>query len=81
VDPNRALLRKLAEGIVTGAITSGRQAMEAFGIKAKFGIVTRWATGLPPENAASTIKAKGSSTPGIDSGETRKAVDYKVYDR
>lgn len=41
-------------------------------------IQQRIAAGIPPENAESTIAAKGSSKPLIDSGQLRASIAYEV---
>jgi hypothetical protein len=75
---NADLMRKLSAGLISGKVRSLDEAMRLFGEKAKGSMVRRMGEGIPPPNAPSTIARKGSSTPGIDSGEVRKAVDFKV---
>lgn len=77
---NKDLFRKIAQSILaTGRRALGlNEGMRLFGEKLKGSMVRRMGDGIPPPNAASTIARKGSSTPGIDSGELRKHVDFKV---
>lgn len=75
---NRDLLRKLGHGLVTGQIKNAAEGLRLFGEKAKQSMVRRMGDGIPPPNASSTIARKGSETPGVDSGEVRKAIDFKV---
>ena len=41
-------------------------------------IVERISEGIDPANAASTVKAKGSSTPLIDTGHLRNSITYEL---
>lgn len=53
-------------------------AFEATGVWAVGQIQQRIAQGIDPDNADSTIDAKGSSTPLIDSGQFRQSISSKV---
>ena len=67
--------------IIERAVSNGepiKQALERVGVVA-VGMVQKYMTELrTPPNAPSTIKAKGSSNPLIDSGVLRQSVTYKV---
>lgn len=67
--------------IIEKAIKDGKplnQALEVVGVVA-VGHVQKYMTDLrTPPNAPSTIKAKGSSNPLIDSGALRQSVSFKV---
>jgi hypothetical protein len=71
-------LRQLGEAVIKGTIASPEQAMERFGLHAVGGMQKRMAAGIEPELADSTVAAKGSSTPLIDSGQMRSAITHKV---
>ena len=60
------LLKDLADAVGTSALEQIQEAFKTEG----FG---EWA-----ENRPATIKAKGSSSPLIDTGRLRKAITYKV---
>ena len=81
VDGNRkraqGILKKLLQRVIAGELTEDA-ALEQFGAWAKGEIQTRIARGVPPPNAASTVKRKGSSTPLIDTGILRSSIDYEV---
>lgn len=70
-------LRKLMVLVVQGKMTK-EQALELLGQKGVGEIQARIAAGIAPENAASTIEAKGSSTPLIAGGQLRSAISYAV---
>lgn len=38
-------------------------------------------SGIPPPNAPSTIRAKGSSRPLVDTGRYLNSIDYQYYDK
>lgn len=81
VDTNRARYLKLL-GVGVGAAIDGTRSMDQsfdlVGIKAVGDIQQAIADGIEPENADSTVERKGSSTPLIDSGQLRQAIDYEV---
>ena len=81
VDGNRkraqGILKKLLQRVIAGELTEDA-ALEQFGAWAKGEIQARIARGVPPPNAASTVKRKGSSTPLIDTGILRSSIDYEV---
>ena len=71
-----ALLRQVVAGKLTEKV-----ALERFGLWFQGLIQKRIAAGIPPENAASTVKRKGSSKPLIDTGQLRSSVSYAVRRR
>lgn len=74
-----AALRKDGERILAGQ-TTAKASLNKLGIKA-VGHVKRRITSLKtPPNAPSTIAAKGSSNPLIDTGGLRNAVTYQLTD-
>lgn len=77
-DKLKVAMNKALEGDEAGA----RKSLEAAGMYGQ-NIARGWFTnpdnGWPP-NAESTIKAKGSDKPLIDTGEMRKAITYVVRD-
>ena len=81
VDGNRkraqGILKKLLQRVIAGELTEDA-ALEQFGAWSKGEIQARIARGVPPPNAASTVKRKGSSTPLIDTEVLRSSIDYEV---
>lgn len=71
-------LRKIGEAVVKGTVPSIEQGLERFGLLAVGQIQQRIADGIEPELAASTIAAKGSSTPLVDTGVLRSSITSKV---
>jgi hypothetical protein len=80
-DENRAQAQKRLKGllqkVIKGDLTED-QALEQFGLWAQAGIQQRMAQGIPPPNAESTVKQKGSSTPLIDTGVLRSSVSFEI---
>lgn len=70
-------VRKIGIGI-SFARTDLRRGLDLLGSMIKGDIQRRIAAGVPPPNAPSTIKRKGSSTPLIDTGQMRAALDHEV---
>lgn len=70
-------IRSLGLAVIKGPLDAP-QAIEQLGLLLKAKIQERISNGIYPENAASTIAKKGSSTPLIDTGQFRSSVDYKV---
>jgi len=73
----RADLVVLMQSVVRGERTSA-QILELMGQRCVAQIQARMAEGVPPPNAPSTIKAKGSSTPLVNEGILRSSVSYRV---
>jgi hypothetical protein len=74
-----ALVSRLNDRVLTGRMSED-QALGLIGTKAVGEIQKRMARGIQPENAPSTIAAKGSSKPLIDTGRLRQSVTYAVVD-
>lgn len=75
---HNALIRDLAKSVGQGR-TGTRQALEQLGARAAGDIQEAIADRIPPANAPSTIKRKGSSTPLIDDGDLRRAITHQVF--
>lgn len=67
----------LQRAVLRGALTT-RNALDLLGLFVKGEIQQRIADGIPPANAPETIRRKGSSTPLIDTGQLRGAIDHEV---
>jgi hypothetical protein len=80
-DQNEAGLRKdlviLMQSVVQGKRTK-EQILELLGQRCVAQIQERIVAGIDPPNAQSTIDRKGSSTPLIDTGILKAAVNYRV---
>lgn len=70
-------LHRLMVRVVEGKLTK-EQALEQFGLWVQGEVQKRIAQGIPPPNAQSTIDAKGSSKPLIDTGQLRSSVTFGV---
>jgi hypothetical protein len=69
---------KLGKGVISGAFAAG-QALELLGEHAVGLMIQRINAHIPPPNAASTIKRKGSSTPLIaHTGQLKSSLSYKL---
>lgn len=83
-DESEARLRQdlytLVQSVVAGKRTAD-QVLELLGLRGVGQIQARIARHISPENAPSTVKRKGSSTPLIDTGALRSSVTYKVEDK
>lgn len=75
---NKALIRTMAAAFLSGRVRSLTEAATLIGEKFKGSMVRRYSAGIPPPNTPSTIKRKGSSTPGIETGKVLRSIDYKV---
>lgn len=71
-------LRGVARAVVEGTIESVEDGFEQLGNLYVAQVQKRIADGIPPPLADMTVKAKGSSTPLIDTGQLRSAITYKV---
>ena len=74
---NKEFIRSRLLMVVQGKITK-EQALEQIGLKFQTAIQERISDGIPPPNAASTIRQKGSSTPLIDTGQMRSSVTFSI---
>ena len=71
------LLRDLTGRILKGEITE-QVALARVGVWAVGSIQERISSGIDPENAPSTVAAKGSSTPLIEWGQFRSSITSMV---
>lgn len=69
--------RQVALAVLDRRMTT-RQALDALGLYVKGQIQDRIARGIPPPNAPSTIRRKGSSTPLIHTGQLRGSIDHEA---
>lgn len=72
-----AFCKKQGAEVVRGTI-SNEAALNRIGLFVQGLIQARIASGIEPANAESTIAAKGSSKPLIDSGQLRASITYEV---
>jgi hypothetical protein len=70
-------LRKIGIGITAGRIDL-KGGLDLLGVMIKGDVQKRIAAGIMPPNAPSTIARKGSSTPLIDTGQMRNAIEHEV---
>lgn len=87
----RAAIDKSASELSKAAAELGRRvidrsttqdnALGLLGLLAQKRIVEEIRSGVPPPNAASTVKAKGSSATLIDTGALRQSIRHKISDR
>ena len=74
----KVMIKRVAEKMMKGELTA-EQGLKLVGIQVKGEIQTRIASGaLQPPNAASTIRRKGSSVVGIDTGQFRAGIGAEV---
>jgi hypothetical protein len=73
----RELLSRLMASAAKGKITK-EQALERFGLWCQGQIQKRIAQGIPPANASSTVRKKGSDKPLIDTGQFRTSITYAI---
>lgn len=81
VDADKPAIIRTLQGLLKKVIAKKLeedQAMEQFGAWCVGRIQQRMARGIPPKNAPSTIRQKGSSVPLIDTGQLRSSVTYEV---
>lgn len=70
-------ISKEMRAVVSGD-RSPRQAMRRIGVWLVGEIQERISNKIPPPNAPSTVKAKGSSVPLIDTGQLRSSISSRV---
>lgn len=80
-DRNQEDVRKSSEAVIKGELPSMRVALERLGLKFVGDVQTRIKAGIDPPNAESTIAAKGSSTPLIDTGQLWTSIRHQVSDQ
>ena len=73
----KADLGKMMQAVLLGRLTR-EQMLERLGQRCVGQIQARIAEGVPPPNAESTIRRKGSSKPLVDTGALRSSVSYRV---
>lgn len=71
-------LHKMGVAIIRGKVPSVRIALERLGVKFVGDVQVRIKSNIAPPLAQSTIDAKGSSTPLIDTGQLWTSVTHKV---
>lgn len=69
----KSAMRAVAKGKL-----SKQNALDQFGLYCVGQIQARMAAGVPPPNADSTVRRKGSSTPLIDTGQLRSSVTHRT---
>lgn len=67
----------MMRAVLAGRYTS-KQAVELLAQRFVAEIQRRMAQGIPPPNAPSTVAAKGSDKPLIDTGQLRSSISYLV---
>ena len=73
----KTFLRAEAHGILTGKVTLA-QALPRLGIWGQQQIQDQIGSNMPPKNAVSTIRQKGSSKTLIDTGRMRQSVTWAI---
>lgn len=73
----RSMFKTYAKKINKGEMTQ-QQALGLVGLQAQAGIQAKFTDGTLAPNAPSTIAAKGSSRPLIDTGQLRAAISYEI---
>ena len=84
VDGNASLIRNTLRNIalrVVGGKLDEVSGLSLAGVKFQGGIQRGIRAGVPPPNAPSTIRRKGSSTPLVDTGQLRASVTWVVISR
>ena len=81
VDLNRQtydqIISRLIYNIMLGKMNA-KNGLELFGLRVVKDVQKRIADGIDPENADSTIAAKGSSKPLVDTGQLRQSITFVV---
>ncbi len=80
-DEHKAQLAQMAKAVVDGKVDSLEHGLERLGNRYVGEVQKRIAEGIEPELAESTIKAKGSSVPLINTGQLRSAISFYVNDK
>ena len=79
-EKNRADLQKMGEAVVKGTLPSFPAGLDRLGLKFVGDAQVRMREGIPPELAESTVAAKGSSTPLIDTGQLWSSIRHQVHE-
>lgn len=75
----RAFRKMIEDAIARGDVDpKNAKALERLGLQVVGDMKRAISAGIPPPNAPSTIRAKGSDTPLIESGRTRQAISHEV---
>jgi hypothetical protein len=77
LEQNRRDFRVLQRQVLRGEITQA-QSFGRLGSKFVGDIQKRIVAHIDPPNAASTVKAKGSSTPLVDTGQLKSSITFQV---
>jgi len=77
---NLADLQKVGEAVVKGSLPSFSNGIDRLGLKFVGDVQVRMREGIPPELADSTVAAKGSSTPLIDTGQLLTSIRHQVHE-
>jgi hypothetical protein len=80
-DENQKWCNTFISGMLRSVVEGKRefsQTLEQIGLKFVGSVQERISNRIPPPLAASTIKAKGSDVPLIDTGQLRTSITYKV---
>lgn len=78
---NRDAIKKLCAKLILQIVGGKMDQKKALGVLGQFLVDKTRATiaqGLPPPNAASTVRRKGSNKPLIDTGQLIGAVEYEI---
>lgn len=79
-DQHRVMINRSARAVVAGKLPDMRTALDRLGLRFVGEVQQRIRSGIGPPNAPSTVKAKGSSTPLIDSGQLWSSITHHVED-
>jgi hypothetical protein len=79
-DAHKKQLRAIGTAVIKGKY-SAEQGLKRFGVLAEGQVKKRIATGIGPALDESTVKAKGSSMPLIDTGQLRSSITHKLSRR
>lgn len=74
----KELERRIGKAVVLGKLESVEQGLEQLGALVVGDVQRKISSGVPPENAPSTVAAKGSSTTLVDTGQMRASVTSRV---
>ncbi len=77
----KLLLKRIKIFLDSGGSTDLENTYNALGILLQGKIKNKITNLKTPPNKKSTIKAKGSSNPLIDTGQLRRRIDYEVHNR
>lgn len=75
---HNAIIRRLARSVTLGR-QAPTQALAQLGAVAAANVQEAISDGVPPPNAPSTIRRKGSSKPLIDTGALRQSITWQLF--